>query len=484
VAKAYSQKLGIDYQETFTPVAKFTTIRTLLALGCERDREIQGMDIKTAFLNSELEETVYMEVSEGVSIPSPPATPEYQTPIACPLLKSIYGLKLSPQAWYGRINNFFRSHNFLRSDTNHSLFINYEPQVILLLYVDDLGLATPTIQMINWIWIKLHTEFKMTDLGELRTILGLEILQNCTLRTLHRSETKYSKKILATHHMQACNPATTPADPHIRLEKSRHVFEASPTERRNYQSAVGSLMYAIVGTRPDISSAVSKVSQYATNPNSTHLTAVKRIFRYLAGTPNLGICYTIQGIGSKFTDAHWGSGDVRKSIGGYTFMLNGASISWNSKKQTTVALSSTEAEYKALTQAVKESIWLQALLLDLGARRHLEEVRNIYIDNQGALALSRNHDFYARTKQLDIQYHFVRQHLENEKITLTYCPTSEMTADIFTKALPQPAFTKHNLGLGLIYRSVVMMQQTQRGWEETYSEQRVQDRSTGEGRFC
>jgi len=324
----------------------------------------------------------------------------------------------------------------------------------------------------------------MTDLVELRTFLGLEIQQNRTLRTLHLSQTKYIEKILATHHMQASNPATTPADPHIRLKKSCQDFEASATERRNYQSAVGSLMYAMLGTRPDISYTVSKVSQYPTNPNSTHCTAVKRIFRYLAGTPNRGICYIIQGIGSGFTDADWGSGDDQKSIRGYTFVLNGASISWNSKKQTMVALSSTKAEYMALTQAVKESIWLQALLLDLGARRHLEEVRNIYIDNQGELALARNPEFHARTKHIDIQYHFVRQHLENEKITLTYCPTSEMTADIFTKALPQPALTKHNLGLGLIDRSVVMMQETQRGWEETYSEQGVQDRSTGEGRCC
>jgi len=290
----------------------------------------------------------------------------------------------------------------------------------------------------------------MIYLRQLRTFLGLEILPNCTRRTLHLSQTKDIEKILATHHMQACNPATTPADPHIRLEKSSQDFEASATERRNYQSAVGSLIYAMLSTRPDISYAVSKVSHYASNPNSTHWTAVKRILRYLAGSPNRGMCYTIQDIRSGFTDAYWGAADDRKSIGGYTFMLNRASISWNSKKQTTVALSSTEAEYRALTQAVKEYLCLQALLLDLGARRHLEGVRNIYIDNQGVLALARNPEFHARTKHIDIQYHIVRQHLENEKIALTYCPTSEMTADIFTNALPQSAFTKHNLGLGLI----------------------------------
>ena len=141
VAKGYSQLPGVDYEETFAPVAKFTTIRLLLALCCESDWELCGMDVKTAFLNSELEETVYMEVPEGVLVPTQKALPEYQQPLVCRLQKSIYGLKQSPRAWYGRINSFFRSNNFIRSESDHSLFINYNRQVILLLYVDDLVLA-------------------------------------------------------------------------------------------------------------------------------------------------------------------------------------------------------------------------------------------------------------------------------------------------------------------------------------------------------
>ena len=190
--------------------------------------------------------------------------------------------------------------------------------------------------------------------------------------------------------MEICNPAQTPADPHVRLERSSPSFEATLYEQKRYQSAVGSLMYAMLGSRPDIAYAVSKVSQYSINPDTTHWTAVKRIVRYLAGTPNRGLCYGIQGEGNGFTDADWDSGDDRKSIGGYAFVLNGAAIAWNSKKQSTVALSSTEAEYMALSQAVKESIWLQGILQDVGARRHLEEIRNINVDNQGAIALARN----------------------------------------------------------------------------------------------
>jgi len=333
----------------------------------------------------------------------------------------------------------------------------------------------------------------MTDLGPLNAYLGLEIKRNRSERTLHLSQSTYVQKIIRIHGMELCNPALTPADRNVRLEKSSSTFEATLYERRRYQSAVGSLMYAMLGTRPDISYAVSKVSQYSTNPDPTHWTAVKRIFHYLAGTPHRGLCYGMHGSGTGYTDADWATGDDRKSIGGYTFVVNGAAISWNSKKQSTVALSSTEAEYMALTQAVKESIWLQAILKELAAIRHLEEMRKIRVDNQGAIALAKNAEFHARTKHIDIQYHFVRQHVENHIISLHYCPTSNMTADIFTKPLAHPSFVKHSIGLGLIDHSAFLLQDsraTGMGHENmrlstgNIDQEVEMDGSTGEGWYC
>jgi len=207
-------------------------------------------------------------------------------------------------------------------------------------------------------------------------------------------------------------------------------------------------MYAMIGTRPDIAFAVSAVSQHSSNPGPAHWTAVRRIFRYLAGTQTFGILYG-SGYCGGYTDADWGASEDRKSIGGYAFMINGGAVSWASRKQGSVALSSTEAEYMALTQGVKESLWLGELLEGSGALKHGKEIRKVQCDNQAAIALTKNPEYHARTKHIDIHYHFIREHVDSGAIVLFYCPTHAMTADIFTKPLPRQQFEKHVLGLGL-----------------------------------
>jgi len=284
--------------------------------------------------------------------------------------------------------------------------------------------------------------------------------------------------------MQACNPASTPVDPHIHLGKSSAEFEATSEEKKMYQSAVGPVMYAMLGSRPGIEYTVSRVRQYGMNSNQSHWTAVKRIFRYLVGTPNHGLCYGIKGSGAGCTETDWDAGAYTKSMGGFSFLLNGAAISWNSKKQATVALSSTESEYMPLKQAVKESIWLQTLLLDLRAQKHLLELRSIHIDNQAALALAHKPEYHARIKLIDIQYHFVPQYCENKTITLSYCPTGEITADIFTKVLPQPAFAKHILVLGSIDKSLQDLQLTAEYGDTTGATANTINGSTVEWRCC
>ena len=301
---------------------------------------------------------------------------------------------------------------------------------------------------IVWIQDLLHREFEMTDLGPLTSFLGMEIRRDRRLPRLHLSQQRYIETILNRHGMADSTPMATPADPHVRLLKTPSDHQADSINRQRYQSAVGSLMYAMIGTRPDIAFAVSAVSQHNTNPGPPHWTAVRRIFRYLAGTRALGLHYG-GGICRGYCDADWGGGENRRSIGGYVFIINGAVVAWASKKQSSVALSSTESEYMALTQGVKEGLWLGELLGGLGARKHRKQIKQLQCDNQGTIALTRNPEYHARTKHIDIQFHFIRQHVESATIELLYCPTHEMTADIFTKPLPRPQFEKHVLGLGL-----------------------------------
>jgi len=450
VAKGYSQQPGIDFQETFAPVAKFTTLRLLLALVAENDWELHSMDVKTAFLNGVLEEEVYMECPEGVFTETTAGT-------VCRLIKAIYGLKQSPRAWYRKIHTFFIEHDFIRSTQDYSLYINYDRKVLVLVYVDDLVLAAANVKDISWIKASLTKAFEMTDLGELTTFLGLQVSRDRSKRLLSLYQEKYIDKILCRHGMQDARPSLTPLDPNMRFSpKTQHQIEETGTKEVSlelYQSAVGSLMYAMLGTRPDIAYAVGLVSQFNHSPQWEHWIAVKRIFRYLVGTKTYALRYGTSNSSGGYSDADWGSGQDRKSVGGFVFLLNGSAISWSSKKQTSIALSTTEAEYMAMTQATKEIVWLRVLLEELGALAHITQMSQLYGDNQGALALARNPEYHARTKHIDIQYHFVRELVMVEKVFLNYCPSSDMIADIMTKSLPRTSHEKHTMAMGMIERN-------------------------------
>jgi len=449
VAKGFSQKPGIDFTETFALVAKFTTLRVQLALVAENDWELHTMDVKTAFLNGVLEEEIYMECPEGLEEKIPQG-------MVCRLVKAIYGLRQSPRTWYQKIHEFFLAHGFIRSTQDYSLYVNYERRVLVLVYVDDLVLAAAEVEQIEWIKAALTNTFEMGDLGELTTYLGLDISRNRNQWLLTLDQTKYIDKILNRHRMQDARPSLTPLDPNTRLVSNSKVTRADPESQlldfEVYQSAMGSLMYAMLGTRPDIAYAVGLISQFNHSPEPEHWVAVKRIFRYLVGTRELKIQYGSSNESGTYSDADWGSGQDRKSVGGFVFLLNGGAVSWASKKQTSIALSTTEGEYMAMTQASKEIIWLQELFQELGALAHIDQISRLYGDNQGALALACNPEYHARTKHIDIQYHFVRELVMGKKIYLEYCPTTDMIADIMTKALPRTTHEKHSTAMGMIGR--------------------------------
>ena len=442
VAKGYSQLYGADYDETFAPVVRFSSIRTLLSFAVQNNLHVHQMDVVTAFLNGHLEEEIYMEQPEGYVKPG-------QEHLVCRLEKSIYGLKQSPRCWSKSFTEFMTKIGFTQSTSDPCVFVRSGQELeILAVYVDDLILITESTERMNELKMALNERYKMKDMGELSHILGISVVQDKGKNRVLLHQKQYLETILQKYGMENANPVATPADPNVKLRKSDGV--SNPVNPSTYQSMVGSLLYAAMATRPDIAQAVSAVSKFNANPDAAHLTAVKRIFRYLKGTVNLALKYEQSDSGALigFSDSDWaGDQDDRRSTTGNMFLLNGGPVSWLSKKQVTVALSTAEAEYVALSQAAQEATWMRRLLSDL----RMEATSTVILeDNQGAIAIAKNPVNHSRTKHIDIRYHYIRECVQNGQIELQYCPTDEMKADILTKPLTKQKFEYLRGQIGLV----------------------------------
>src|SRR4051812_12745532 len=302
---------------------------------------------------------------------------------------------------------------------------------------------------------KLASRFEMSDCGEISHFLGISVLCDRSRQTISLHQKHFAAQILERFGMSECHPVATPLDPSIKLCRAPSEGEISEKADKSanathYQSIVGSLMYLMVSTRPDIASAIGIISQFATDPRQSHLSSAQRMLRYIKGTKNFKLTLGAITTGenpekptlSGYSDANWGNDlDSQRSTSGYIFLVSGGVISWSSKRQATVILSSTEAEYIALTQATKEAIWLWTFLNELGF--HSNDATTIFEDNQSAITLAKNLVHQARTKHIDIRYHYIREILEFGDIRLEYIHTSNMVADALTKPLPRPAFEKH-----------------------------------------
>ena len=433
VAKGYSQVEDVDFNETFAPVAKFTTIRCLLAIGAALDLEMHQMDVKTTFLNPYLEEVIYMDQPQGF-------VQDGQQHLKGKLKKAIYGLRQCGRAWYKDIDATFERDGFTRSHANHSLNIKQTSKslLIVIIYVDDLIILASDMDMMKGLKFKLEEEYDMSDVGELHFFLGVHIERDRAANTITMHQRSYIEEVLKRFGMKDCKSITTPLDVKAQLVKltdEEHEGHMQEMQGVSYKEAVGSLMYATVATRADIAFAVSVVTQFMSKPSSMHWVMVKSILRYLKGTLDVKLCLGGMALTLKgYCDADWG-GDVnsRRSTMGYVFFLGQGAISWSSKRQPTIALSTTEAEYMAASQSVKEAIWFRELMADVGCVQ--ERATMIICDNQGCIALAKNPKHHSRTKHIDVQHHFIREKVEEEVIELRYCPTQEMVADVLTKAL-------------------------------------------------
>jgi hypothetical protein len=366
------------------------------------------------------------------------------------LKKALYGLKQAPRAWYGRIDSFLTSLGFTKSKVDSNLYfkvMNDEP-VILLLYVDDLFL-TGEENLITDCKKKLAAEFEMKDLGLMHYFLGLEVWQSPEKIFLNQG--KYAVEILKRFDMLECKSMNTPMETKLKLlvDTSSELVDATL-----YRQIIGSLMY-LMNTRPDICFVVNTLSQYLVEPRRVHLVAAKHVMRYLKGTLDFGLCYNgdhdFRLIG--YTDSDWaGSVSDRKSTSGCCFSLGSAMTSWQSRKQSSIALSTTEAEYIVACSASCEAIWLQKLLTGLF---DLEmEAIVILCDNQSCIKMTENPVFHDKSKHIEIRYHYIRDMVQRGAIKLQYVGTDEQVADVLTKPLSRVKFEHFRDKLGIVRKDL------------------------------
>lgn len=428
VAKGYSQVAGIDYKETFSPTANMTSVRCLMQLAAQYDLELHQMDVKTAYLHAPIDCEVYMEQPEGFEVRS-----DTGEQLVCKLNKSLYGLKQSGRNWNKMLHDHLSENGFTQNPADHCVYNKQTAteRIILIIWVDDLIIAASDSDSLTSVKEMLSEKFKMKDLGRLGHFLGIDFTQS--EGKIKMNQTRYITKILERFGMSDCKTRSTPCEQKLNFDGDGELIDS-----KRYREVIGSLIYVMTCTRPDISWIVSKLSQYLSEPKEQHWITAKHVLRYLKGTMNQELCYK-KGVEKlnlvAYSDADWAADQSdRRSITGYCFSLTkcGPVISWRSKKQPTVALSTCEAEYMALAATTQESLYLVQLLGEMDSECQYTPV-TIFEDNQGAIALSKNPVCRQRCKHVDIRYHFIRSALSDGKISIEYCPTADMAADVLTK---------------------------------------------------
>lgn len=432
VAKGYVQRYGIDYEDVFAPVARIETIRLLISLAAANGWEIHHLDVKTAFLYGELKETVYVTQPEGFIIQGS-ENKIYK------LNKALYGLKQAPRAWNDKLNQVLKDLQFKRCSKEPSVYRKQVNQDTLLVavYVDDLFVSGTTVKIIEEFKKEMACKFEMSDLGLLTYYLGIEVYQHKDGITL--CQKRYALRILEEAGMTMCNPVLVPMEAGLKLSKA---LEEKDIDATSYRRNVGCFRY-LLHTRPDLSYCVGVLSRYMQCPKESHGVAMKQCLRYLRGTSTFGLTFTKSTLKASrligYSDSSYNvDPDDGKSTTGHVFYFGGSLISWCSQKQETVALSSCEAEFMAATEAAKQAIWLQELVNEV-TKLPCEKVV-IRIDNQSAIALTKNPVFHGRSKHIHTRYHFIRECVENGRIEVEHVPGSEQKADILTKALGKIKF--------------------------------------------
>lgn len=442
VAKGYVQQEGVDFEEVFAPVARMESVRMLLAVAAREGWLVHHMDVKSAFLNGELQEEVYVRQPPGFVAAGHEGK-------VLKLQKALYGLRQAPRAWNTKLDASLRKLGFRRCASEHGMYTRGagKTRVVVGVYVDDLIITGANPEDVGAFKDEMHRLFRMSDLGLLSYYLGIEVKQGRNAITL--GQAAYAKKLLEKAGLASCKPISTPMEVRLKLSTK----STTPTvDATMYRSLVGSLRY-LVHTRPDIAFAVGYVSRFMETPRQEHLVAVKHLLRYIAGTVDYGLVYPRLSNGVNnligYTDSDMG-GDVdeRRCTAGVLFFLGDMPVTWQSQKQKTVALSTCEAEYMAGAAGACQAVWLVQLLSDITG--DVAQPPALKMDNQSAIALSKNPVLHDRSKHIDTKFHFIRECVDSGKISVEYASTQEQLADVLTKALGRARFCELRDKVGVV----------------------------------
>jgi hypothetical protein len=439
VAKGYAEREGIDFNETYAPTPKKSSILTLIALAARFDWEAFQVDVKSAYLHATLDEEIFMSAPAGYPLKNPNAVLR--------LLRPLYGLRQAADCFYQFLSGELQKAG-MKQSADPCVFVAADR--IIATHVDDMACFSINAAVRKRTISDLASRFKIHDLGDLHHYVGMKISRNRDLRTFTISQERYIIDILTRFDLINARPFSMPLQPGLKLSKRSEPSDYKTL--RTYQAMLGCLMYAVTGTRPDLSFAACYLSQFASAPGPEHLNALKYTFHYLAGTTDFALHYDgkrpLEFVG--YVDSDWASDpNGRRSVSGYAFTLGGNLISWSAKKQPTVALSSTEGEYMAATHAACETIFVRSFISSLNF--DFDGPTTLFMDNQSAMAIAFStvaaHN--SRTKHIDVRHHWIREKVAEDVISLEYIHTSQQPADLFTKALPTSKVIQFRNDLGL-----------------------------------
>lgn len=424
VAQGFTQVYGSDFDEVYAPVAKQQTFRVLLTVAAREKMLVKHVDVKTAYLHGDLDETIYMRL--------PPGVRPVEENAVCLLKKSLYGLKQSARMWNIKIDGVLKRMGFRQAESDPCLYIRKQggKSAFVLIYVDDMLVVCQEEREYKYIMKTLGDQFDLTELGDVKHYLGIQIER--TNDGFYLNQGAYIRKMANRFGLENAKKSNIPMDPgYIQNQEEREPMSS----KEQFQSLVGGLLYVAVHSRPDISISSSILGRQVSKPTVADWTEAKRVLRYLVGTNDyaLKLDGTNEGL-EGFADADW-AGNVtdRKSNSGYLFRYGGGLVSWCARKQQCVALSSTEAEYVSLSECCQELLWLEKLLKDLG--EEVEEPITIFEDNQSCIKQLKQEGVTKRSKHIDTKFHFVKDLAASGRVAVHYCPSEEMLADILTKPL-------------------------------------------------